>query len=71
MALSSSTSLNSISTNLCKRRFGQRSKDFARIALLFIYLTHDVDFAVAQEGAQRVWLKSFNGSSWDWELDYG
>lgn len=35
---------------------------------LFIYLTHDVDFAVAQEGAQRVWLKSFNGSSWDWEL---
>ena len=35
---------------------------------LFIYLTHDVDFAVAQEGAQRVWLKSFDGASWDWEL---
>ncbi len=35
---------------------------------LFIYLTHDVDFAVAQEGAQRIWLKSFDGSSWDWEL---
>jgi hypothetical protein len=35
---------------------------------LFVYLTHDVDFAVAQEGAQRVWLKSFDGSSWDWEL---
>jgi len=35
---------------------------------LFVYLTHDVDFAVAQEGAQRIWLKSFDGSSWDWEL---
>lgn len=35
---------------------------------LFVYLTHDVDFAVAQEGAQRVWLKSFDGVSWDWEL---
>ncbi len=35
---------------------------------LFVYLTHDVDFAVAQEGAQRVWLKSYDGTSWDWEL---
>jgi hypothetical protein len=35
---------------------------------LFVYLTHDVDFAAAQEGAQRVWLKSFDGTSWDWEL---
>ncbi len=35
---------------------------------LFVYLTHDVEFAVAQEGAQRVWLKSFDGASWDWEL---
>ena len=35
---------------------------------LFVYLTHDVDFAAAQEGAQRVWLKSFDGNSWDWEL---
>jgi len=35
---------------------------------LFVYLTHDVDFAVAQEGAERVWLKSFDGTSWDWDL---
>lgn len=35
---------------------------------LFVYLTHDVDFAVAQEGARRVWLKAFDGTSWDWEL---
>lgn len=35
---------------------------------LFVYLTHDVEFSVAQEGAQRIWLKSFDGESWDWEL---
>jgi len=35
---------------------------------LFVYLTHDVDFAASQEGAQRVWLKSFDGQVWDWEL---
>ncbi|MBP9100705.1 MAG: DUF4435 domain-containing protein [Nitrosomonas sp.] len=34
---------------------------------LFVYLTHDVDFAAAQEGATRIWLKSFDGKSWDWE----
>ncbi len=35
---------------------------------LFVYLTHDVDFAAAQNGATRIWLKSFDGTSWDWEL---
>lgn len=35
---------------------------------LFVYLTHDIDFAVAQEGSQRIWLKSFDGESWDWDL---
>lgn len=34
---------------------------------LFVYLTHDVDFAAAQDGAARIWLKSFDGTSWDWE----
>ena len=34
---------------------------------LFVYLTHDVDFAAAQNGATRIWLKSFDGTSWDWE----
>lgn len=34
---------------------------------LFIYLTHDVDFAAAQESAARIWLKSFDGTSWEWE----
>lgn len=34
---------------------------------LFIYLTHDVDFAAANESATKVWLKSFDGASWEWE----
>ncbi|PZO60804.1 MAG: hypothetical protein DCF15_01355 [Phormidesmis priestleyi] len=35
---------------------------------LFIYLTHDVDFAAAMTTAQKIWLKSFDGKNWDWEL---
>lgn len=35
---------------------------------LFVYLTHDVDFAAAKETAKRVWLKSFDGKKWDWEI---
>ncbi len=34
----------------------------------FIYLTHDVDFAAAKEGTARIWLKSFDGTSWEWEI---
>ena len=35
---------------------------------LFVYLTHDVDFAADKAAAKRVWLKSFDGHKWDWEL---
>lgn len=35
---------------------------------LFVYLTHDVDFAVSQEIAKKIWLKSYDGSKWEWEL---
>jgi energy-coupling factor transporter ATP-binding protein EcfA2 len=34
---------------------------------LFVYLTHDVDFAAAHETAEKIWLKSFDGQVWDWE----
>lgn len=34
---------------------------------LFVYLTHDVDFAAAKEGSKRIWIKSFDGKVWDWE----
>nr|OED52169.1 hypothetical protein BEI47_19710 [Aliivibrio fischeri] len=35
---------------------------------LFVYLTHDVDFAAAKETSQSVWLKSFDGKMWDWSI---
>lgn len=35
---------------------------------LFIYLTHDVDFAAAKEDSKKIWLKSYDGFSWDWEI---
>lgn len=35
---------------------------------IFVYLTHDVDFAAAREEAMKVWLKSFDGNAWDWQL---
>jgi len=34
---------------------------------LFIYLTHDVDFAAAKECSKKIWLKEFDGIAWDWE----
>lgn len=34
---------------------------------LFVYLTHDVDFAANNESAAKIWLKSFDGTSWEWE----
>jgi ABC-type glutathione transport system ATPase component len=38
----------------------------ARPDCLFLYLTHDVDFASAMEEATKVWLKSYDGERWDW-----
>jgi hypothetical protein len=35
---------------------------------LFVYLTHDVDFAAAKESAKKIWLKSFDGQEWDWAI---
>jgi len=34
---------------------------------LFIYITHDVDFSVALPESKKIWLKSYDGDSWDWE----
>jgi hypothetical protein len=34
---------------------------------LFVYLTHDVDFAASNVSATKIWLKSFDGADWDWE----
>lgn len=35
---------------------------------LFVYLTHDVDFAASQESSKKIWLKGFDGKNWSWEI---
>ncbi len=35
---------------------------------MFVYITHDLDFAASRIGATTVWLKEYDGSQWDWEL---
>lgn len=34
----------------------------------FVYLTHDVDFAASKQNAKKIWLKSYDGTSWDWDF---
>lgn len=33
---------------------------------LFVYLTHDLDFAASRISATKVWLESYDGTKWDW-----
>ena len=33
---------------------------------LFVYLTHDLDFAASRISATKVWLESYDGASWSW-----
>lgn len=40
----------------------------ARHDCLFVYLTHDISFAASKSDSIDVWLKSFNGHTWTWEL---
>lgn len=35
---------------------------------VFMYLTHDIDFAVSRNNAQFLWIKSYNGHSWEYEF---
>lgn len=44
-----------------------REIESLRADCLFVYMTHDVDFAVALHESEKIWLKSYDGSSWDWE----
>lgn len=33
----------------------------------FVYITHDIGFAVERASAQIVWIKSFDGATWDFQ----
>jgi len=36
----------------------------------FIYITHDLDFAVSKPTSKLIWIKSFKNNLWDWkEID--
>jgi len=34
---------------------------------LFVYITHDIDFAASRVGSKKIWLKSYDGKQWDWD----
>ena len=34
---------------------------------LFVYLTHDLEFAASRTEAKKLWIKSYDGSKWDWQ----
>lgn len=33
---------------------------------LFVYITHDLDFAAQKSSAVKIWVKSYDGTNWDW-----
>jgi hypothetical protein len=34
---------------------------------LFVYITHDLDFAASRVGARKLWVKSYDGGIWNWK----
>jgi ABC-type cobalamin/Fe3+-siderophores transport system ATPase subunit len=34
---------------------------------LFVYLTHDLDFAASRISSTTIWLESYDGSEWNWQ----
>jgi energy-coupling factor transporter ATP-binding protein EcfA2 len=34
---------------------------------LFVFITHDLEFAASRIGARKIWVRSFDGNSWVWE----
>jgi ABC-type lipoprotein export system ATPase subunit len=33
---------------------------------VFVYITHDLDFASQKSSAEKIWVKSYDGSKWEW-----
>jgi len=40
----------------------------ARTDCTFIYLTHDIDFVASMPEAQKIWMKSYDGKKWEYEI---
>ncbi|EJF35660.1 AAA domain protein [Capnocytophaga sp. oral taxon 335 str. F0486] len=41
----------------------------AREDCYFIYLTHDINFAITRQNAKKIWMKSYEGNdTWDYEI---
>ena len=34
---------------------------------VFVYITHDLDFAGTRSGARKIWVKAFDGNHWEWD----
>ncbi len=34
---------------------------------VFMYLTHDIDFALSRNNAQYLWIKNYDGNDWEYE----
>jgi hypothetical protein len=34
----------------------------------FVYITHDLDFAAQKSNAEKIWVKSYDGSNWEWVI---
>jgi AAA domain, putative AbiEii toxin, Type IV TA system/Protein of unknown function (DUF4435) len=52
----------SIQARLCDAIEAERSD------CLFVYLTHDLDFAATRVAATKVWLESYDGARWEWQV---
>jgi len=39
----------------------------ARRDCMFVYITHDLDFAASRTDAKKIWTQSFDGKNWRWE----
>ena len=40
----------------------------ARTDCTFIYFTHDIDFVASMPEAQKIWMKSYDGKEWEYEI---
>jgi hypothetical protein len=39
-----------------------------RAGCLFVYLTHDLDFAASRKGAATIWLREYSSNKWEWDV---